>query len=147
MKTFATVTAAIGLVGAIVAASPASAGVGQCFDAYGRPVVAPHSTDNPPYNLICQVYSQGGQCTSVHPEWAANNCGYAPRRTYNRGYYYQDAPHYRSRYYDYNPRGLPPERQREIRRYERVNPGAKYEVHPDPTHPIIPDRGPPSSAR
>ena len=147
MKIFASVTAALGLFGAIAVASPASAGTGQCFDGYGRPLGGLYSTDSPPYNLICQVYSQGGQCSGVRPEWAANNCGYAPRRINNSGYYYQDAPHYRSRYYDYNPRGLSPQRQREIRRYERINPGAKYEVHPDPNQSIIPDRGPPSSAR
>lgn len=159
MKTLATLTAALGLLGALGAANPAAADVGQCFDAWGRPLGPPHNTDNPPYGLICQVYRQGGRCTHVQPQWAASNCGFRPRGHYNRGYYdYDSSPRYRSRRYDYNPgsgrrdedrgyrRGETP-REREIRQFKKNNPSGKYTVHPDPTHPIIPDRGPPNDAR
>ena len=155
MRTLATVTAALGLLGAIAAANPASAAMGQCFDAYGRPFGPPHNTDNPPYGMICQAYRAGGHCTHVQPEWAASNCGLAPRGYYNRGqqYDYNTRPRYRSRQSDYQRdydrgyrRGETP-RQREIRQFKKTNPGGKYTVHPDPTQPIIPDRGPPNDAR
>jgi len=155
MRTLATVTAALGLLGAIAAANPASAAMGQCFDAYGRPFGPPHNTDNPPYGMICQAYRAGGHCTHVQPEWAASNCGLSPRGYYNRGhqYDYDSRPRYRSRQSDYQRdydrgyrRGETP-RQREIRQFKKTNPGGKYTVHPDPTQPIIPDRGPPNNAR
>jgi len=103
MKTRVSVTAALGLLGAIATANPASAAMGQCFDAYGRPVGPPHNTDNPPYGLICSVYRQGGQCTHVQYNWAVNNCGLAPRYQGYREYYdYTPRPSYRSRHYDYD---------------------------------------------
>ena len=121
MKTLATVTAAVGLLGAIAAATPASAAMGQCFDAYGRPYGPPHDTDNPPYGMICQAYRVGGHCTHVQPGWAETNCGIgAPRGYRNRGYYYEPQPQYRNR--GYYP---PPNSHRtpeENRAYRRMTP-------------------------
>lgn len=142
MKTLATVTAALGLLGALATANPAAAGMGQCFDGYGRPMGPPYSTDNPPYGQICQVYRQGGQCTGVQPNWAANNCGFQPRY-YNRGYDYDRGPRYRSRRDDYEyryRRGETP-REREVRRFKRVNPDAKLHPQQDPAQPIMPNPG------
>jgi hypothetical protein len=102
MKTLASMTAALGLLGAIAAVNPAAAATGQCFDAYGRPVGPPHDTDHPPYGLICSVYRQGGQCTHVQPQWAYSNCGIAPRHGYHG--HYDRYPRHRSREYDYGRR-------------------------------------------
>jgi hypothetical protein len=153
MKTLATVTAALGLLGVLAAATPASAAMGQCFDAHGRPFGPPHNTDNPPYGMICQAYRAGGHCTHVQPQWAASNCGLTPRGYYNRGYNYDSRPNYTRPQYrtrqrdDHGYRRGETPRQREIREYKKANPGGKYTVHPDPTHPIIPDRGPPNDSR
>lgn len=157
MKTLATVTAALGLLGALAAANPASAAMGQCFDGYGRPASPPYSTDNPPYGTICQVYRQGGQCTGVQPNWAANNCGFRPRY-YNRGYDYDSGPRYRSRRYDrydydrgrhyeYRYRRGETPREREIRQFKKINPEGKYLPQQNPEQPPVPDRGPPNDAR
>lgn len=87
-----TITAAIGLLGALAVATPALAAVGQCFDAYGRRVGPPHNTDNPPYAMICDVYRRGGSCTHVGAGWAESNCGYnTPRYQYRDDRYrYRD---------------------------------------------------------
>ncbi len=97
MRKLALVTAALGALSAIPAESPAMAAVGQCFNAYGRPVGPAHNTDNPPYGLICSVYRRGGYCTGVQPSWAENNCGIGPRYHYGP---YQDR-YYRRDYYRY----------------------------------------------
>ncbi|HEY7609380.1 MAG TPA: hypothetical protein VIF14_09125 [Alphaproteobacteria bacterium] len=139
MKKLATVTAALVALFAIGAESPANAALGQCFDAYGRPVGPPHSTDNPPYGLICSVYAQGGQCTHVQPGWAENNCGVAPR--YSRGYpQYNYNRDYRYDYGRRHSRGATPQ-ERELRRLQRVDP------QPNPAYPPLPDRGQPNNAR
>src|SRR5690349_21172844 len=95
MRKLACLAAALGALFVAGAESPAFAAMGQCFDAYGRPVGAPHNTDNPPYAFICSVYRRGGQCTSVQPGWAESNCGFGPRyyRYNNQGY-----PRYWNRY-------------------------------------------------
>ena len=99
MKKLACVTAALGALVMIGIGGPADAAMGQCFDAYGRPIGPPHSTDNPPYGMICSVYAQGGQCTYVQPGWAESNCGYAPRYYgYKPDYGYK--PHYGYKSYD-----------------------------------------------
>jgi hypothetical protein len=94
-------TAALGLLGAIAAVNPAAAATGQCFDAYGRPVGPPHSTDNPPYALICSVYRRGGHCTHVTQQWTNSECGLTPRYQY-RDYRYRDEyrGYNRRRYYN-----------------------------------------------
>jgi hypothetical protein len=105
MKTIAIATAALSVLGAIAVATPASAAVGQCFDAYGRPLGPPHNTDNPPYALLCQAYRIGGHCTHVGAGWAESTCpGMAPRYGYRN--YHDDGyrPRYRSRQYDHSPR-------------------------------------------
>ena len=100
MKKLATVTAALVALFAIGAESPANAAMGQCFDAYGRPVGPPHNTDNPPYGLICSVYRRGGRCTHVQDGWAISNCGLAPRYRYREENFYRDEyPRYRRRNY------------------------------------------------
>jgi hypothetical protein len=103
MRKLAYVAAALVACGAIGVGTPAEAAIGQCFDAYGRPVGPPHDTKNPPYGFICQVYRAGGSCTHVQPQWAASNCGYnyGPRYRYRDRYYqrdYDDGYRYR-RYY------------------------------------------------
>jgi len=101
MRKLAIVTAAIGLLGAFAAETPAYAAMGVCFDAYGRRVGPPHNTDNPPYAMICSVYRQGGTCTGVQPQWAQANCGFAPRYQYrDDGYRYRDDRYRQRRYYD-----------------------------------------------
>jgi hypothetical protein len=142
MKALACVTAALGLLGTIAAANPASAAMGQCFDAYGRPFGPPHDTDNPPYGLICQAYRQGGRCTHVQYNWAVSNCGLAPRYghrydSYGYEYDYDDYRPRRSRHHDY--RGSTPHhdyrsstpQQRELRRLQRNSPG----IYRDPATP------------
>lgn len=124
MKTLAAVTTALGLLGVIAAANPAAAAMGQCFDAYGRPFGPPHSTDNPPYGMMCQAYRVGGHCTHVDPGWAEANCGVAPRR------YYYDKPEYRSRRNDQDWR-YRNDWQYPGRSYE-FSPGSRYESHPQP---------------
>jgi hypothetical protein len=100
MRKLACLAAALGALVVIGAESPAFAAMGQCFDAYGRPVGPPHNTDNPPYGFICSVYRRGGQCTHVQPTWAENNCGLAPRYRYRDDRYrYRDD--YRRGRYDY----------------------------------------------
>lgn len=95
-----TVGAAIGLLGAVAVETPAFAGVGQCFDAYGRALGPPYNTDNPPYGMFCSAYRQGGSCTGVPPTWAENNCGYTPRyRNYRDDRYRYRDDGYRYRYH------------------------------------------------
>ena len=132
MKTIACMTAALGLLGAIAAVNPAAAAMGQCFDAYGRPVGPPHNTDNPPYGLICSVYRQGGQCTHVQYDWAVSNCGLAPRsQGYRQRYDYAPPPSYRRAPPDYN--------RAPNLYYPRNKQG--YIGHPDPTQPPVPNPG------
>jgi hypothetical protein len=108
MLKLAWIAAAVAALGAIGAQTPAQAAVGQCYDAYGRPVGPPHNTDNPPYGLICQVYRQGGSCTFVDPQWAAGNCGI---NFYDPQYRYRYDPGYRQRQYqDRYRRYTPPPR-------------------------------------
>lgn len=140
MRTLASMTAALGLLGAIAAVNPAAAATGQCFDAYGRPVGPPHDTDNPPYGLICSVYRQGGQCTHVQPQWAYSNCGIAPRYGYRRQY-----DHGRRYDYDYDRtprtyRRAPPDYNRAPNLYYPRNPQG-YIGHPDPKQPPMPNPG------
>lgn len=143
MKKLATVTAALVALFAVGAESPANAAMGQCFDAYGRPVGPPHNTDNPPYGLICSVYARGGQCTHVQPGWAESNCGWSPGR-YNRSYKHDDGPRYKPDY-RYSRGGTPQER--ELRRLKRNDPHQKYNTHPGPNHPPIPGLGQPNDSR
>ena len=145
MKKLSCVTAALVALFAIGAESPANAAMGQCFDAYGRPVGPPHSTDNPPYSLICSVFAQGGQCTGVDPAWAASNCGWSPSY-YDKGYQYRDDPRYKPYYRLYYNRGGTV-REREIRRLKRIDPNMKFIPQTDPNSPPIPDRGQPNNAR
>ena len=97
MRKLVYLSAALAAFAVIGAGSPASAAMGQCFDAYGRPVGPPHNTDNPPYGMICSVYRRGGSCTHVQPGWAESNCGITPRYRYYREYR-EDFPRRR---YDY----------------------------------------------
>lgn len=106
MRKLACLAAGLGAVVVAGAESPASAGPGRCFDAYGRPTGPIYNTDAPPYGLICGVLRRGGSCTGVDPGWAQSNCGFGPRyyRYNDRGY-----PRYWNRYdrydyYDYNTR-------------------------------------------
>lgn len=73
---------------AAATAAPAAAAVGQCYDAYGRPVGAPFNTYHPNRGFIDAVIARGGTCTVSGDPGA-----YAPRR-YSRyaypGYYYRD---------------------------------------------------------
>jgi hypothetical protein len=100
MRKIAAIAAAVGALVAIGADQPANAAMGQCFDGYGRPMGGPYNTDNPPYGMICSAYRRGGSCTGVQADWAANNCGVAPRYRYRDGYR-DDYPRYRRRPYDY----------------------------------------------
>ena len=84
---------AAGLAGAFVAATPALAGPGQCYDAYGRPVGPVYDTDYPNYAFINSVVRRGGSCTGVVT---------APGRGY-RGY-----ERYHQPYNPYRPRGYYP---------------------------------------
>lgn len=134
MKALATMTAALGLLGAIGAATPASAAVGQCYDAYGRPFGQPFDTDHPSYGMICQAFRIGGHCTHVDPQWAASSCGLQPRGHYNRGYYRDEPdsrPHYRSRQYDYD-------------RGQRYDYQRRHQFGPSTTDPAAPQ---PNTAR
>ncbi|HEY7608383.1 MAG TPA: hypothetical protein VIF14_04055 [Alphaproteobacteria bacterium] len=91
----------LGALAVAGAESSAFAAMGQCYDAYGRPVGPPHNTDNPPYDLICRVYRIGGSCTHVQPAWAENNCGPGPRYPLYRRSPYTYGPGFpeRPRYY------------------------------------------------
>jgi hypothetical protein len=146
MKKLAMVTAALGAVAMLGVGSPANAAMGQCFDAYGRPVGPPHSTDNPPYGMICSVYAQGGQCTHVDPAWAVGNCGYAPSYGYKPDYGYK--PYYGKPYYGYKPdNGYKPSygNKPHYKSQAKPNDPSKYQKHPDPTHPRF-SLGPPNTA-
>ena len=109
----------------------------------------PHSTDNPPYGLICSVYRQGGQCTHVQPQWAAANCGFAPRYGYNQRHGYQP------RAFDHEPRYRYRREERRVYpfvgedapRVQRANPRRDHTVHPDTTPAPTPDRMAPNTAR
>jgi hypothetical protein len=128
MRKIACLTAALSALALVAAESPALAAMGQCFDASGRPVGAPHSTDNPPYGMICSVYRRGGTCSHVQPSWAASNCGIGPR-------YHQN---YRDRsYYDYRDRSSYDYRVRP-RRDHNYNPN----YAPNPNYTPNPIYGP-----
>jgi hypothetical protein len=143
MKTLATVTAALGLLGAFAAATPASAAMGQCFDAYGRPYGPPHNTDNPPYGMICQAYRAGGHCTHVQPGWAESNCGIAPRGRYNRGYDNRGYDYDHNRRYRQRGYYPPPDTHRtpqENRAYRRMTPERRaLEDLKNPPNPPAPN--------
>ncbi len=83
------------VLGALGFAVPASAGPGQCYDAYGRPIGPVYDTDRPNYGFINSVIRRGGSCTGVQPE-------YNPNR--GRRYFYDDdgssRRFYRDRFYD-----------------------------------------------
>jgi hypothetical protein len=76
-------------------ATPALAGPGQCYDAYGRPVGPVYDTDHPNYGFIASVQRRGGSCTGA--------AQYAPSYR-DRGYYRYNAPYdgyrYRGGYYN-----------------------------------------------
>ena len=112
----ATCLAAIGLVGA---ASPAFAGPGQCYDAYGRRVGPVYDTDRPNYGFINSIIRRGGSCTGVVSPPSRPQYNYYGRGYRNDGYRYDDRYRYNEGYryrYDspYDPyRGYqPPERSR-----------------------------------
>jgi hypothetical protein len=131
MKTLATMTAALGFLGAIGATNPAAAAPAQCFDAYGRPYGPPYDSSHPNYAMICQAFRIGGHCLHVDPQWAVNSCGLSPRGNYDRGRYdYDSRPRQRSRRQDYDRRHRG-DRQTPGRSYE-FSPGTKYEYHPQP---------------
>ncbi len=60
-----TMLVAAALIGAATAASPAAAGVGQCFDRFGRPWGGAYDTDYPNYGFINYVQRHGGFCRRV----------------------------------------------------------------------------------
>jgi hypothetical protein len=100
MRKLAYLTAALGAAIAIGAESPATAAVGQCFDASGRPFGPPHDTDNPPYARMCEAYRRGGYCTHVGAGWAESTCDWGRRQRYRYrdDRYQDDYPRYRRRY-------------------------------------------------
>ena len=57
---------------ALGAASPALAGAGQCYNAYGRPIGPVYDTDYPNYDFINRVIARG-TCTACanQPELSA----------------------------------------------------------------------------
>jgi hypothetical protein len=121
MKSLATVTAALGLLGAVGAMNPAAAAPAQCFDAYGRPYGPPYDSSHPNYAMICQAFRMGGHCLHVDPQWAVNSCGLNRGSYYNRGHYERDSrPNYRSRRHDYDRR----------HRGDRKSPGRIEEFSP-----------------
>jgi hypothetical protein len=122
MKKLAVMTAALGALVAFGAWAPANAGMGQCFDAYGRPAGPPHDTDNPPYGMICAVYRAGGHCTGVQDSWAVSNCGLAPRYQYQRNYYQRPQYDYTPPYYQRQRRWPPDSDTRRNRRDGFANP-------------------------
>ena len=128
MLSISRLLAGAGALALIGLGTPALAAMGQCYDAYGRPVGPPHNTDNPPYDLICRAYRIGGSCTHVQPGWAESNCGVGPRYPAYRASPYTYGPGFRERPYRYDPR----------------DPRA-YTPHPDPTHPPY-TLGPPNTA-
>ncbi len=142
MKKLAIVTAALGAVALLGVGTPANAAMGQCFDAYGRPVGPPHNTDNPPYSLICSVYAQGGYCTHVGPGWAENSCGYTPR-------YYEYKPDYSyAPYYGYKPEYGHKQQYKYYNYKHQTKPNndpSKYQKHPQAGVPKF-SLGPPNNA-
>ena len=64
MRVFALATA---LIGAVVSVAPASAAVGQCYDAYGRPIGQAYDTNYPNYAFTQYVLRSGGTCVAVNP--------------------------------------------------------------------------------
>lgn len=73
------------VLGALGFATPAAAGPGQCYDAYGRPIGPVYDTDYPNYAWINSVVRRGGSCTGVRPEYNPDS-GYYARRRYYREY-------------------------------------------------------------
>ncbi len=131
MRTLATVTAALGLLGAVGAMNPAAAAPAQCFDGYGRPYGPPYDSSHPNYAMICQAFRMGGHCMHVDPQWAVSSCGLNRRGYYDRGHYdYDSRPRQRSRRQDYDRRHRG-DRPSPGRSYE-FSPGTRYEQHPQP---------------
>jgi len=75
-------------------ATPALAGPGQCYDAYGRPVGPVYDTDRPNYRFLDSVVRRGGTCTGMtqRPQ--------GPRYR-DRGYYRYNQPYDGYRRYPY----------------------------------------------
>lgn len=80
MRSFAFATA---LVGTVVSAAPALAAVGQCYDAYGRPVGHAYDTNYPNYTFMQSVMRSGGACVAVNPGAGQNAYPPAQRHYYN----------------------------------------------------------------
>ena len=81
MRSFVLATA---FVGAVVSAAPALAAVGQCYDAYGRPVGPAYDTNYPNHALMQSVMRSGGACVAVNP--GPGQYAYPP----TQGHYYSD---------------------------------------------------------
>jgi len=79
----------LALLAAAAVATPAMAGPGQCYDAYGRPVGPVYDTDNPNYGFINSVLRRGGSCTGVISP--------PSRPNYGRPNYYEDGDRRRAR--------------------------------------------------
>lgn len=88
--------------------APALAGLGQCYDAYGRPVGPVYDTDHPDYNFLDAVIGRGGSCTGVSSDWHQD-------RGYRWQYYYhgprRPVPPYQPyrRYQPYQPPPFQPQ--------------------------------------
>ena len=80
MRAFALATA---LIGAVVSVAPASAAVGQCYDAYGRPIGQAYDTNYPNYALTQYVRQIGGSCVAVSPGPGAYNNSYGSGQYYD----------------------------------------------------------------
>ncbi len=101
-------TLAAALAAAVLAAAPAMAGPGQCYDAYGRPVGPGYDTDRPNYAFIDSVVRRGGSCTGVvspPSRRGYRNDGYG----YDDGYRYRRDRDDRSQYSPYQRRSLKPD--------------------------------------
>lgn len=71
----------------IIAAAPAMAGTGQCFDTSGRPVGPTYDTDHPNYNFNRWVSDIGGTCRRIGNDFFGSNGRPYPREfvDYMRG--------------------------------------------------------------
>ncbi|MCW5771965.1 MAG: hypothetical protein KIT16_10045 [Rhodospirillaceae bacterium] len=121
MRKFARLAAAVGIAGAFgLAAAPAFAGQGQCYDYYGRPVGGPYNTDHPNYGFINSVLARGGSCTGVVSPYTPGP---------GNSYYHRQGPNYRYDRPHYQPR--------RSRREERERPPGYRYRYPDrvPNYP------------
>jgi hypothetical protein len=82
-RTYAMKQALATLVGAgaiaIVAASPALAGTGQCYDRSGRPIGPSYDTDRPNYDFNRWVSDIGGICRRIGKDFFGSNGRPYPR--------------------------------------------------------------------